>query len=50
MEEQIAYLIKLATDGVFHTDPAYKQLCLEIILNYLKEEMGVQKDVRPSRF
>jgi hypothetical protein len=50
MDEQIAYLIKIATDGTLNPDPTYKQLCLEIILNYLKEELGVHKDVRPCRF
>ena len=50
MNSDYQYILKIAIDGAFHPDPTYKQLCLEIIINYLKEEMGVRKDVRPSRF
>ena len=50
MDGDIAYILKIATDGAFHHDPAYKQLCLEIIIDYLKNEIGVHNDVRPSRF
>lgn len=50
MDAHVSYLIKIATDGAFHPDAEYKQLCLEIILNYLKVEMGVHKDVSPKRF
>ena len=48
MDGHIAYILKIATDGVFHPDPTYKQLCLEIITDYIKQEIGVRKDVRPN--
>ena len=51
MDGNIAYILKLAIDGAFHHDPSYKQLCLEIIIEYIKNEIGIQNDVRPiTRF
>jgi hypothetical protein len=40
MDGDIAYLLKIAQDGVNHPDPTYKQLCLEIIVAYIQNEMS----------
>lgn len=43
MDEQLTYMLKIATDGLKMEDVEYKNICLELIINYIQNEIFKSK-------